>query len=446
VTISSNALRIPYVIDNLAFRSNLGINNPSSSSTSVRISLLDDRGLLMNRLESVIIPANGYVQKNSLLREMEGIQSPTGREGSLVLESDQTIQAFVSQIDNTSGDPSILDGIRQGASRLILQSAANTGPFRSNLLVLNLSSGATQVDIMALDRDSGQPIGTALRNVAVEGNGFVRFENILEALAVSGDYGPVEIRSTNGATVAAVSQVSGLNHNTSGFFQAQNLDVAEHTLIVPYVVDNAAFRTNLGLNNLGSGMARVNIELTGQDGSRLAVSPTIQMESLGMLQINRIVNYLSGSLSASQQGYLRISADQPILAFASLIDNASDDPSIERGVARGSATLLLRSSANTNFRSTLVIVNPNGSPVSAIVVAREGGTTNNGTITGTRTLQIPANGLFLSDNILQELGASNSFGPIEIRSASPDLPIIAVSRVYSPASNTSGFLETQTIP
>jgi hypothetical protein len=446
VTISSNALRIPYVIDNLAFRSNLGINNPNSSSTSVRISLLDSRGLLVNRLESVVIPANGYIQKNSLLQEMEGILSPTGREGSLVLESDQTVQAFVSQIDNTSGDPSILESVRQGASRLILQSAANSGPFRSNLLVLNLSSGEARIDITALDRNSGQPIGTTLRNVAIEGNGFVRFENILEALAVSGDFGPVEIRSTNAAMLAAVAQVSGLNHNTSGFFQAQSLDVAEHALIVPYVLDNAALRTNLGLNNVGSGMARVSIELIGQDGSRLAASPTIQIESLGMLQINQIVSYLSGSSSTSQQGYLRIRADQPILAFASLIDNASDDPSIEKGLAIGSSALLLKSATNTNFRSTLVIVNPNEAAVAATLVAREGSAINNGNITGTRTVQIPAHGQFVSENILQELPASNSFGPIEIRSSSSDLPIIAVSRVYSLANNTSGFLEAQTIP
>ena len=446
VTVSSNALRIPYVVDNLAFRSNLGINNPNSSSTSVRVSLLDNRGLLLNRLEAVVIPANGYVQKNSLLQEMEGVQSPTGREGSLVLESDQPIQAFVSQIDNVSGDPSILDGTRQGASRLILQSATNTGSFRSNLVVVNLSSGQAALDISALDRNSGQVIGTVLRNITVDGNGFASFENILEALAVNDNYGPVEIRSTNGAALAAVSQVSGLNSHTSGFFQAQNPDAAEHSLIVPYVLDNDAFRTNVNLNNLGSVVASVSIELIGQNGNRLAVSPAIQIQPLGMFQINRIVNYLSGSSSASQPGYLRISADQPVLAFASLIDSASDDPSIENGVSKGGAVLLLKSAANANFRSTLVIVNPNDSSVSATVVAREGSAPNNGTVSATRTIQILPNGLYVSENILEELGAANSFGPIEIRSTSSSLPIISVSRVHSPTNSTSGFLETQAIP
>jgi hypothetical protein len=447
VTVSSGALRVPYVVDNLAFRSNLGINNPNSSSANVGISLVDSRGLLVNQLESVNVPPHGFVQKNSLLQQMEGTHSPTGREGSLVLESDQPIQAFVSQIDNTSGDPSILDGIRQGASRLILQSAANTDRFRSSLLVLNLSSGEALIEITALGRDSGQPIGTPLRDITIEANGFVEFENILDALGLPNSHGPVEIRSTQGATLAAVSQVSTLNSNVSGASRAVNPDSAGRALIVPYVVDNDEFRTNLGLNNVGTSVASVNIELFGQDGMRLAASPAIQIQPLAMVQINRIVSYLAGSSSKTRQGYLKIKADQPLLAFASQIDNTSGDPSIETGVSQGSASLLLKSSANNYFRSTLMIANPNNSPLSVHIVAREGSATNNGgAITGSHTVEIPANGLFSSENILQELGASNSFGPIEIRSPSTDLPIIAASRVYSPANRTGAFLEAEAIP
>jgi hypothetical protein len=233
-------------VDNLSFRSNLGINNPSSSPAMVRISLLDNRGLLVNRLESVVVPSRGYVQRNSLLQELEGSGQTTGREGSLVLESDAPIQAFVSQIDVASGDPSILEGIRQGSSRLVLQSAANSGPFRSNLVILNLSSSEAVVDVTPLDRNSGQPIGTGLRNVAIGGNGFIRYDNALESVSVTNNYGPLEIHATNGAMLAAVSQVSGLNRNTSGFFQAQSSDSSDQTLILPYVVEDKSFRTNMG--------------------------------------------------------------------------------------------------------------------------------------------------------------------------------------------------------
>jgi hypothetical protein len=105
----------------------------------------------------------------------------------------------------------------------------------------------------------------------------------------------------------------------------------------------------------------------------------------------------------------------------------------------------LKSSANSSFRSTLAIVNPNASPASVEITAREGNSTNNGAVTGVRVITIAANGHFVSENILSEIGASSTFGPVELRSLA-GTPIIAVSRVYNPTGNTSGFFNAQPLP
>jgi hypothetical protein len=450
VTVSSTALRVPDVVDTLFFRSNLGIDNPTPLTAHVRISQLDSNGLLVTPPGLVSISPNGYLQINSVLRFLEGATTPTGREGSLVLESDQLVQAFVSQIDNQSNDPSLLDGTRSGATRLILQSAANTGRFQSSLLVLNLSSSQAVVDIAALGRDTGQPIGVPLRNLAITGNGFVSYDNILQALSLPGSYGPIEIRSTNGAMLAAVSRVSGVNAGTSGFFAAQPEDSGSQSQIIPFVIDTDAFRTNLGLNNLGTGITNIQISLIGEDGAtRAATAFPIQVAPLGLVQINNIVRFLingsGGSSVANQQGYLLITADQPIKAYATQIDNTSDDPSIEDSASRGSSHLLLKSSANMSFQSTLVIVNPNDSAVTVTVNSRQGDTTGNGSITGSRFINIAAKGYYASSNILRDIGATSAFGPIEILSTAGS-PVMAVSRVYSASGHTSGFFSLESLP
>ena len=450
VTIPATALRIPYAVDTLNFRSNLGINNPNPLEASVRISQLDNNGLLVNSSVSVTVSANGFLQINSLLAYLEGSAAPTGREGSLVLESDQPIHAFISQIDNQTGDPSILDGTQKGGTRLILQSAANTGPFRSTLVILNLSPDQAMVDITALSRSTGQPIGNSLRNVSIAGHGFVSFNNILQALSVPDDYGPVEIRSTNGALLAAVSRVSGLSARTSGFFTAQGSDSGSQSEIIPFAIDTDTFRTNLGLNNLSGTVANVQIALFDKDGNtRASTASPIQVAPQGMVQINGILRFLingsSNSDLTNQQGYLRITSDQPIKAFATQIHNSSQDPSIENSVSAGSSHLLLKSSANLTFQSTLVIVNPNNFPVTATIRSRQGETNGNGNITATQSINIAAKGYFESENILQSLGATSNFGPIEILSA-PDSPLIAVSRVYSVSGDTSGFFNAEPLP
>ena len=214
--------------------------------------------------------------------------------------------------------------------------------------------------------------------------------------------------------LAAVSQVSGVAAGTSGFFAAQTEDSGSRSEIIPFVIDTQAFRTNLGLNNLAASNANVRISLIGTDGSTLASTASpIQVAPLGMVQINNIVRFLiNGSSSSSvtnQQGYLQITSDQPIKAFATQIDNISQDPSIEESASAGASHLILKSSANSNFQSTLVIVNPNNLAATLTVNSRQGETTGNGNITGTRSINIAPGGYFASNNILQDLGATQRF-------------------------------------
>jgi IPT/TIG domain-containing protein len=448
--VSASAVRLAFAIDTPDFRSNLGINNPNPLSADVRVLHLDRNGLLINQLSSVTVPPNGFVQRNSILQELEGSTGITGREATLALESSQPIQAFVSQIDNQTGDPSILEGFRSGSTRIILPSAANTGPFRSNLIVLNLTPSEARINITALDRDSGQALGVPIQNLALPANGFISYNNILASLNTSDYFGPVEIRSTNGASLAAVSRVSGLNAGTSGFFPALPAASGQLVEIIPFAIDTSAFRTNLGINNLGPTTASVNVSLLGTDGALLAsTSSPLSVSPQGLVQVNNILRYLlAGSSSApvtNQQGYLKLTSNSPIKAFATQIDNLTNDPSIENSVSSGSANLLLKSSANAGFRSTLSIVNPNSSATAVEITAREGSSTSNGAITGTRVVTIPAGGQFLSENILLDIGASSTFGPVELRSLA-GTPIIAVSRVYNATGNTSGFFNAQPLP
>jgi hypothetical protein len=55
-----------------------------------------------------------------------------------------------------------------------------------------------------------------------------------------------------------------------------------------------------------------------------------------MMQLNGIVSTLLGGGQGT--GYLRISSDQPIIAWASKITNVSNDSSFEIGVAAGPTT------------------------------------------------------------------------------------------------------------
>ena len=107
----------------------------------------------------------------------------------------------------------------------------------------------------------------------------------------------------------------------------------------------------------------------------------------------------------------------------------------------GSTHLLVQSTANVgSFKSSLAIVNTGNSDAIVDIVSHN----SDGTIQGElRGVLISKGGCYITANILEILGVSSGYGPVEIISTNGQ-PLLATSRVYS-TSGTSGFLEGQSM-
>jgi hypothetical protein len=91
---------------------------------------------------------------------------------------------------------------------------------------------------------------------------------------------------------------------------------------------------------VGSGTANVRITLFNDTGQQVGNSISTTVASNGLTQLESIVQRLNGSAAVSG-GYLRIVASQPIIAWASKVENGTDDPSFQIGI--GAATPSMRS-------------------------------------------------------------------------------------------------------
>ena len=169
-------LRIPLVIDSAEFRTNLGINNLGSITAVVRIFLLNNHGEVM-ATQSATVPPNGLTQILNVVRSLEGLSTLTGREGSLVLESAQSIAAWASLIDNLTGDPSlqIARTESEAASFVMIPTSAAIGRFSTSLIVVNNSPVAGQVTIRSRQASGG--IQASLSNLEIDPNGYLYFED-----------------------------------------------------------------------------------------------------------------------------------------------------------------------------------------------------------------------------------------------------------------------------
>lgn len=236
------------------------------------------------------------------------------------------------------------------------------------------------------------------------------------------------VNSANNTVLVSSPLKDSVNVVTLGFQQ-----------FFPLAIDTEGFRSNLGINNLGTASANVQVDLLGPDGTVLG-SQTVTAVSLGMKQINNVVRYILGREDlTSLQGSLRLTSDQPFTSFVSVIDNISNDPSMEIGHVSGYFHLLVNSVTNTGaYHSYLVVFNPGTNSAALTITLRKPDTGE--VVASDNTVIIPANGYFATNDIMGFLKVTTeTYGPLEITDGNNN-PIIGVSRVYS-SSNTGGFFE-----
>ncbi len=431
---SPNAIFVPSVVENGNIRTNLGIDSLTDSAANVNITVVGKDGLVIAGT-TVQVPARGLTQINSVLPSIASSTVGHDTHADLYLESDQPISAWASQIDNSTNDPSLLISKQNGSTQILIPSAANTSSFSSSLVIMNLGSTSAQVALKAYGID-GSVLAESHDPLSIPANGILAYDNVLQSLGVNGNYGPIEITSLNSNPLVAASRVASKNRS-GGFFEGVNYAEAALTQVIPHVVDTADLRTNLGVNNVTSFDATVMVRLMNKDGQEVGALP-VTVAPKGLTQINNVVRELLGSSSvANFEGYLQLESNQPIIAWVSEIDNTTNDPGFAVSKTQGARHLLVGSTANTGiFKSSLVVVNTGGQEALVDIVMHDAQGNLKGQLNG---VTIPTHGFYTSQNILESLGVTGNFGPVELTSRNAQ-PLVVVSRVYS-TSGTSGFFE-----
>ena len=350
-----------------------------------------------------------------------------------MITASQPLVAFATQIDNTSDDPSLQTGRSNGATQLLIPSATSVNQFRSSLVVQNAGSAAAQARLRQRDTN-GVMRGELV--VSIPPNGFYSQDDIHATLGLSGLFGPLEIMSLNSVPLVATSRVYSVNSGTSGFFEGQDVSVASSSGVVPISQDSTAFRTNLGINNLGAVAADVQVNLYSLSGALLGTT-TVNVPAGGLRQLDNVNRTLTGAAWRVEHAGIHSDQLQPATVGLQHADQQCRGRSRSRDQRRVGSHAAADSFCN---KRQSVPVNTHRdqsrqhSGADPVIVRNTSGGIQAQSDSGV----IPANGIYNVDDILTSLGLVNSYGPIEIQSLN-EVPLAAISRVYSTIDNTSGF-------
>jgi hypothetical protein len=318
------------------------------------------------------------------------------------------------------------------ASRILIPSSVASQRYTSGLVVVNTSATASSLRI-TIRNDQGSLLGTR-NGVPIAAQGSLYFKDVFQELGIatsSNAFGPIEIESSNGAQLQSVLLIR-TNERTGGFRPGVNLDQGARTLFLPYAEDSAGIRTNLGLNNPGPASASVGVTLTTPEGNTLATR-RFALPPNSLTQLDSVVRMLGNE--TTREGWIRVTADQDIFAWTSLIDNQTQDPALAVGPQRPATKWLIPSVTSTgSFKSSLALANLDAEPAEVAVTVHNSA----GAVMSSTVMTIPASGMFVSEDVLATLGLPGRFGPIEITSPSGK-PLLAASRVISGQRTGSAF-------
>ena len=205
-----------------------------------------------------------------------------------------------------------------------------------------------------------------------------------------------------------------------------------------FAFDIGDVRSNLGINNLGSTEANVEIDLIDQNGKLLKTAST-KVPSRALKHITKISQFLYGTSSpTSTRGFIKLVSDQPISSFLSLITYGTNDASVVLGHSAGFPKLVVNAATNVApYRSQLMLLNLGSTSASVTITAYDNAA---GTVLATKTgISIPAGGFYFSEDIMTDLGLAGKFGPLQIESL--NLQSVIGATLLSNANHTNGLFE-----
>ncbi len=315
--------------ENPAFRTNIGLHNGWRRAAEIEVALFDGDSLPIAYFIETVDPMT-TVQLNRPFQTIGGRSDITSGYAVISVLFGQEVVAYGSVIDNLTDDPTTVPmKYDPGFTDQWVAAAANTGgaqgsTWRTDLAVLNRSGAVATAEIRY--RADGGGAETAMVTL---GHGEQRtLTDVVGGMGISGG-GSLEVFSDRPVLVSSrtysTSDDGTFGQFLDGVSPAATAGLGQ-TVYLPQLQQNEAFRTNIGFLNTTDLEASVRVRLYDASGQLLAA----RLKTLApraRLQLQEPFLRIAGREDIDA-GYasVTVEAGEGVIAYASVIDNATNDP------------------------------------------------------------------------------------------------------------------------
>jgi len=326
-----------YISKSNDYRTNVGFAGTTAAAGSVALTLYDANDVLLGSKAFEIAPF-GQIQVNDVFG---AVLAGSAQVARAEVTATVPVVAYSSVIDNRTGDPIAMIAQHAGDAKTDLAIAAvghaagaGNSAWRSDVRIFTVDGSGGD--------DAGPANGTitlsfypanvsnpaiAPKTVTIAANQIVALDDIvLKTFGLDNATGALRIQSS--LKLFATSRT--YNQSADGTFgqdiPAVSLDqqLTAGSVAKFSGLSNSGYRTNVGFFNTGSSAAEMQLDLRDATGARIA-QKAFHLEAKTMTQINDLFAYLGAAGAASGSLWVTTTGGS-LVAYASVIDNASGDP------------------------------------------------------------------------------------------------------------------------
>lgn len=331
------SLSIQQIVQNSAYRTNLGLVEGSGKEATVQITVFNAAGAEVTSFTRTLKPFE-HQQLNSFLAA-RGIALDDGRVEVKVLSATGKVMSYASVVDAVTSDPLLVPAVQTSqisASKFVLPGVAdfNNGvsSWRTDMRIFNASPAATTATLTFYRENDSSAIPRTIDRRIGAGEILVVNDVVRQLFGMENTGGAVHVTTASNASLVVTGRT--YDQQTAGTFgqfipavsEADAVGVGGRALQVQQLEESPLFRTNLGIAEVTGRPVTVEITAIVPD-SLVAPKREITLAGNEFTQLTQVLRTMNLTDVYNGRIALRvISGEGKITAYGSVVDNKTQDP------------------------------------------------------------------------------------------------------------------------
>jgi hypothetical protein len=211
---------------------------------------------------------------------------------------------------------------------VFLSIGGSVGVFRTDMRIFNPSSSRDiQVQAYLLPIGGGDNSSVQPKTITVPKRQQMVFDDVVTSLFQSSGLAAIRLSSADDF-VATQRIYAGTSAGTLGqFVGGVDTTAAKKNGVLIQLKSSAAFRTNIGMVNPNAVAASTTWRLYDKNNALVGTPKTVTLAPFAVISPQELRGYLGAPSEADlSDAWVGYTSDQPIVAYASCVDNGTTDP------------------------------------------------------------------------------------------------------------------------